>query len=48
MKRRDWIKKADKKSAVSLSFKRLSLTLGDYLSTIRDLKDVDKEVKHSR
>ena len=43
-----WSRKTEKKNAVSLSFKRLNLSLGDYLSTINGLKIVDKEVKHTR
>ncbi len=43
-----WTKKNEKRSAVSLSFKRLNLSLGDYLSTIKDLKIVDKEIKQTR
>ena len=43
-----WMKRAEKRNAVSLSFKRLNLSLGDYLSTIRNLKVVDKEIKHTR
>jgi len=43
-----WMKKNQKRSAVSLSFKRLNSSLGDYLSTIKDLKIVDKEIKQTR
>lgn len=43
-----WLKKNEKKNSVSVSFKRLNLSLGDYLSTINDLKIVDKEIKQAR
>ena len=43
-----WLKKSEKKNSVSVSFKRLNLSLGDYLSTINDLKIVDKEIKQAR
>lgn len=43
-----WVKKAEKTSAVFVSFKRLSLSLGDYLSTIRSLKMANKDIKQTR
>lgn len=43
-----WMRKSEKKSAVSLSFKRLNLSLGDYLSAINGLKVADKEIKQTR
>ena len=46
-KTESWLKKPDKKSPVSLSFKRLNLSLGEYLSTINSLKCEDKEVKET-
>ncbi len=46
--KKEWLKKSDKKTALSLSIRRLNLTLGDYLSTIQNLKMSDKEVKNSR
>ncbi len=46
--KKEWLQKNDKKTALSLSIKRLNLTLGDYLSTIQHLKISDKEVKSSR
>ena len=47
-KTQDWLKKETKTTAVGLSVKRINSSLGDYLSAIKALNRVGKEMKQSR
>jgi hypothetical protein len=47
-KTQDWLKKDAKTNAVGVSIKKINSSLGDYLSAIKALNRVGKEMKQSR